>query len=571
MKPIIYQIFVRLAGNRNSTVKPYGTIEENGCGKFNDLDQHFLEEIRAFGATHIWLTGVISHATLTDYSTYRLPANHPHVVKGRAGSPYAIRDYYDVCPDLAVDINRRMEEFEALIERCKTAGLVPIIDFVPNHVAREYHSKIRPEGVSDLGEHDQTALAFHPQNNFYYIPGQRLRLPEEVQQLPYAREKALKPFAEDPAKVTGNDQFTASPGINDWYETIKLNYGVDYQRGGAEYFDPLPATWEKMLDILLFWAGKGAKGFRCDMAEMVPVAFWKWAIREVKAKYPDTLFIAEIYNPGAYHLYHEIGGFDYLYDKEGLYNLMREVMTGGKPAASLSQAWKDLEGLDACMLRFLENHDEQRIASPQFAGDMRAGIPGMAVAATMHQGPLMIYFGQEMGEKAAGVAGFSGEDGRTTIFDYFHVPAFQQWFNQGRCNNEKLNPDQIRLKETYTTLLHLAQDPVITQGHFYDLMWFNQGKEDFDDRHLYCFLRWENVKAWLVVSSFCQNDNILAYIRIPSHFFEVAEMNRAETLQINAIQGITNLPKEMNLIQAENIGIPIEINPYSYIIISINA
>lgn len=571
MKPIIYQLFVRLAGNLNRNTKAYGTIEENGCGKFNDLNERLLGEIRDLGATHIWLTGVISHATCTDYSAYGLPANHPMVVKGLAGSPYAIRDYYDVCPDLAVDIQKRMIEFEALIERCKTAGLDPIIDFVPNHVAREYHSIAQPEGVSGLGEHDRTALAFHPQNNFYYIPGQTLRLPDEVNKLPYVMGKALDAYTENPAKVTGNDQFYPSPDISDWYETIKLNYGVDYQNGGARYFDPLPDTWKKMLDILLFWAGKGVKGFRCDMAEMVPFDFWKWAIREVKAKYPDMLFIAEIYNPRAYRLGREIGGFDYIYDKEGLYNSLRDVMTGAKPAAALTQVWQELEGMDDCMLRFLENHDEQRIPSPQFAGNALAGIPGMAVTATMHQGPLMIYFGQELGEEAAGAAGFSGNDGRTTIFDYYHVPSFQQWFNDGKCNNEKLNPDQISLREEYKTLAQLAQDPMITQGNFYDPMWHNKGKPGFDPVHIYCFLRWLDGKAWLVVSSFCQNDRLKVTVRIPSHFFELAKFSPKETIRVVAIYGEKKLSEEITLKQADEDGITIEINPYSYIILSIKA
>lgn len=569
-KPVIYQLLVRLAGNRRSAAKAFGTIEENGCGKFNDLDDHFLEEIRAFGATHLWLTGVISHATCTDYSNFRLPANHPMVVKGRAGSPYAIRDYYDVDPDLAVDVGQRMEEFEALIHRCIQAGLDPIIDFVPNHVAREYHSGKRPEGISDLGEHDRTTLAFHPQNNFYYLPGQALHLPKEAGQLPYVQENPGGPFEEIPPKVTGNDQFTASPGFNDWYETIKLNYGVDYQGGGQKYFDPLPDTWKKMLGILLFWAGKGVQGFRCDMAEMVPVEFWKWAIREVKAAHPGILFIAEIYNPAAYRQYHHEGGFDFLYDKEGLYNTLREVITGSKPASSLTKVWQDLDGMDPFMLRFLENHDEQRIASPHFAGDALAGIPTMAVAATLHRGPLMIYFGQEVGEKASGVAGFSGDDGRTSLFDYFHVPAFQQWFQDGRCDDRDLAPDQKSLRKAYKTLIQLTRDPLISQGQFYDLMWFNLEKPDFDNRFIYCFLRWSERKAWLVISNFCQNDRLRARIRIPSHFFALAGFQPKIPLSMKLIHGEMKLPEKISTRDAETTGIPVETPPKNYLVISMS-
>ncbi len=524
-KPIIYQLLVRLAGNSICNNKPWGTIEENGCGKFNDITDRFLKEIKNLGISHIWLTGVIGHASCTAYPEHGIPADNPLTVKGRAGSPYAIRDYYDVSPDLAVDIDKRMEEFELLIGRCNDAGLAAIIDFVPNHVARQYCSN-HPGGANkNFGHNDNNLKAFDPANNFYYIPGTALEMPPETFQLPPSREAGVDRFVENPAKATGNDCFTHRPAFTDWYETVKLNYGIDYQNNHAFHFDPVPDTWYKMLDILKFWAGKKIAGFRCDMAEMVPVAFWRWAVKQVRQQHPEILFIAEIYDPGQYTQFAD-AGFDYLYDKVGLYDAMREVLAGSRHAKSFTHEWQKLAGLDSRMLRFIENHDEQRIASAHFAGTALAGIPAMTVAAMMHTGPVMIYFGQELGEKAEGTSGFSGEDGRTSIFDYCHVPAFQQWFNKGECSERHLDDASRSLREFYKKLFELAKHPVISHGNFYDLMWAND-----TDNHpgFYAFLRWNREIIWLVVVNFNNQQPVNCEIRIPEHFWTISNKTDNKT------------------------------------------
>lgn len=524
-KPIIYQLLVRLAGNSVRSDKPWGTIEENGCGKFNDITDHFLHEIKKLGISHIWLTGVIEHASCTAYPENGIPADNPLAVKGRAGSPYAIRDYYDVSPDLAVDIDKRMEEFESLIKRCHDAGLAPVIDFVPNHVARHYRSD-HPGGASNgLGYGDDTRKAFDPANNFYYIPGHALEMPPETFQLPPSREAGVDRFNENPAKATGNDCFTHRPAFTDWYETVKLNYGIDYQNNHAAHFDPIPNTWYKMLDILKFWAGKQIAGFRCDMAEMVPVAFWQWAIGQLKNQHPKLLFIAEIYNPGLYTRYSD-AGFDFLYDKVGLYDAIRDVLSGKRHASSFTQEWQKLSGLDARMLRFIENHDEQRIASDHFAGTALAGIPSMTLAATMHQGPAMIYFGQEVGEKAEGASGFSGDDGRTSIFDYCHVPAFQQWYNNGDCNEKHLDERSRNMRSFYKKLFTLTKHAVISQGNFYDLMWANNSG---NNAGLYTYLRWDKETTWLIVLNFSNQKPVECKICIPQHFWNISRKTSKET------------------------------------------
>ncbi len=373
MKPIIYQVFTRLFGNRNATDKPWGTVVENGVGKMNDLDDATLRRIKRLGATHVWFTGVVRHASQTDHTAHGIPRQHPDVVKGVAGSPYAIADYYDIDPDIAVDVDRRMEEWVALVERTHRAGMKVVMDFVPNHVAREYRSICRPNGVSDLGEDDSTDLRFARDNNFYYIP-------EPLDLSDICGSTGGKGYEECPARATGNDVFSAKPSRNDWYETVKLNYGVDYCDAGgrSEHFSPIPDTWGKMADILLFWARTGADAFRCDMAEMVPAEFWAWATDVVRAAFPEIKFIGEVYNPSLYRKYID-AGFDWLYDKVGMYDCVRDVICGRRRASDITEQWQNVGGIVDHMLYFLENHDEQRIASDFFAADTYLGANGKFV------------------------------------------------------------------------------------------------------------------------------------------------------------------------------------------------
>ena len=492
----------------NEHCVPHGSLAQNGCGKMNDFTADVLGTIKNEGYTHVWFTGLIEHATQTDYSAFGIEPDHPAVVKGRAGSPYAIKDYYDIDPDLAESVPARMEEFENLVDRTHEAGLGFVMDFVPNHVARQYHSDAKPAGVADLGAHDVTTQAFSPQNNFYYIPGQPLRTHFDRYHL------APMPYREYPAKATGNDRFDASPGENDWYETVKLNYGVDYCGGRQKHFNPTPDTWEKMLDILLFWAGKGVDGFRCDMAEMVPVEFWDWCISRVKARFPRMLFIAEVYNPSEYRNYLHAGHFDYLYDKVGLYDTLRDVVCGHRPAADITSCWQSVDDIKEHMLNFLENHDEQRIASDFFAADGRKALPALVVSACMGTNPFMVYAGQEFGEPGMDAEGFSGRDGRTTIFDYWSVPSLR------RALSGQLRTDERHLHDAYVRLLRLCNtEPALREGAFFDLMYVNyDGCGGFDPNRHYAFLRHTENDLLLVVSNFSGEASQVG-VRIPGHAF----------------------------------------------------
>lgn len=506
MKPIIYQLLPRLFGNLNEHCVPNGDIEQNGCGKLNDITLPVLRQIRELGATHVWYTGVIEHAHATDYSSYGIRPDDPHVVKGKAGSPYAISDYYDIDPDLATDVPHRMKEFEALVERTHKAGLKVVMDFVPNHVARQYHSDCAPAGIEDFGWGDDTTKFFAPNNNFYYLPRQL-----------FAPQFPIGDYSEFPAKASGNDCFTAFPGVNDWYETVKLNYGVDYG-DGSRHFSPVPSTWLKMLRILRFWASKGVDAFRCDMVFMVPQEFWEWAIPQVKARYPEVVFIAEIYDVNLYHDFLNRCHFDYLYDKVNLYDTLRGIQTGGWSAARITDCWQRVDGMNGRMLNFLENHDEQRFASEEFAGDATKVLPSLVVSSMLSTGPMMIYFGQELGEKAQDAEGFSGKDGRTTIFDYWSVPTVRRWLKG------ELYPEEKGLRGVYGQILRMCnQEKAVAEGAFFDLMYVNFSNPRFSPHRHYAFARYAGDDVLLIVVNFCGNRAQID-VNLPQLFLDMASV-----------------------------------------------
>lgn len=505
-KMLIYQLLPRLYGNRNTMRKKDGTIDENGCGKMNDITTSVLKQWAKTGFTHVWYTGIIRHATMTDYSGYGMPANHPAIVKGRAGSPYAITDYYDIDPDLAVHVDMRWQEFCQLVERTHKAGMKVIIDFVPNHVARQYHSICKPKGIKDLGQGDDQQQGFSPQNNFYYCPGERFTPYFDL----YHGEK--EPYFEEPAKATGNDVFHNAPSRNDWYETVKLNYGVDYYAGRVGHFDPIPSTWKKMTDILLFWASKDVDAFRCDMAEMVPAEFWAYATEKVKKKFPHIQFIGEVYNPAEYRHY-IASGFDYLYDKVGMYDTMKAVMAHHLPANAISAAWQSTDDIKEHMLYFLENHDEQRVASDFFAASPLKGVPAMVALTLMQQNPVMVYFGQEYGERGMDEEGFSGHDGRTTIFDYWSVDTIC------RAAWNTLSNEEQQTYEAYKNMLAVAtKENAVQHGLFFDLMYVN-GHLD----RQYVFLRKADNELLMVAVNFDERPVSIG-VNMPSHAFDYLDI-----------------------------------------------
>jgi glycosidase len=522
-KLIVYQALVRYFGNKNTTNAYYGSMEENGSGKFNDINEKALTALKDFGVDYMWYTGVIKHATTTDYTAFGIKLDDPDIVKGKAGSPYAITDYYDVAPDLADDVNARMTEYEALIKRTHAVGMKILMDFIPNHVARTYHS-----AVKNFGENDDLTKRFDPNNDFYYIPNENFVAPKGH-------------FDEFPAKATGNNVFSAAPSINDWFETIKLNYGLDVQNN-TKHFHPQPPVWKKMRDILAFWAAKGVNGFRCDMAEFVPVEFWNWVISDLKKKFPDLIFIAEAYERNEYRNFIFNGKFDYLYDKVGLYDSLKRLIIADGNARTSDLSYivnEESNGFSQHMLRFLENHDETRIASKDFAGNPWYAVPGMVITATLAAGPVMIYNGQEVGEPAQGSEGFSGDDGRSSIFDYWGMPQHQKWMNNGAFDGGQLSEEHKNLRAFYTKLLKVAKTyTAITEGDFYEVL---------VDHNVYAFVRYTQQKRVLIVANFHRSATELT-IQFPDNLRTVFNLNDkaisfADLLTGTVVEGLKfNMP-----------------------------
>lgn len=495
-KLIIYQAFPRIFTNTNDSCVPSGTYEQNGSGKLRDLTLKLLRSLKDMGVNTIWLTGIIEMATKTAFDDGRIPADNPNVVKGEAGSPYAIKDYYDVAPSLATETGRRMKEFEATVRRVHSAGLKLIIDFVPNHTARVYHSDSAPVGIEDFGAGDDISKFFARDNNYYYITNQRFAPSFDI------APPGTQPYVEFPAKATGNDCFTAFCGETDWYETVKLNYGWD-PGDWSTHYDPVPDTWLKMLHILRFWAAKGVDGFRCDMVFMVPREFWHWAIPQVKKDYPGVIFIGEIYDVDAYRPFLEYCRFDYLYDKVNLYDTLKGIECNNMSAAQLSSCWQRVDGIGDLMLNFLENHDEVRFASREFAGNPAKAVPFLVVSAMISRGPFMIYYGQELGEMALDNEGFAGDNNRSTIFDYWSYDTLRRWYDNGRCSTRRLTPHEKWLRSVYSRVLNLCNSlEAVREGNFFDLMYVNLRNPKFDPHRQFAFIRYSDSEAYLFVVNF---------------------------------------------------------------------
>lgn len=508
-----------LWGNTLTNPQRHGNSITNGTTKFNDVSDRALKILHQKGFTHLYTTGIIEHATKEDYTDYGCALDHPSIVKGSCGSPFAIKDYYDVNPFLASNPENRLDEFNLMVKRIHLNKLKIILDFVPNHLARNYQSDKKPEGIYDFGFNDRIDVDFSPQNNFYYLPGTQFVVPTDVE-----IDSNIQAYVEIPAKASGNNVFSSQPTIHDWFETVKLNYGIDYHNNGHIHFDPIPDTWFKMLDVLTYWVNFGVDGFRCDMAEMVPVEFWAFVIPRVKKINPDVIFIAEIYQPCLYADYIYKGHFDYLYDKVGLYDSLRSLMEQKIDAHTglITNVWQQESGqFSNKMLRFLENHDETRINSIGFAAhNIWSSIPAMVITATLHGGPFMIYFGQEFGEKANEIEGFNDADDRTTMFDFWRVDSHQRWFNHGKFNHDLLTRQEIELNHFYQQLFSFVKKSNAVQlGHFFDLQYVQS--EHYPSKYVYSYLRYSNEEQLLFVINFHATETFQLEIIIPDLAFEL--------------------------------------------------
>ncbi|MFD2528137.1 alpha-amylase family glycosyl hydrolase [Polaribacter marinaquae] len=585
-KVVVYQVFTRLFGNTNTTNKPWGTIEENGVGKFNDFTDKALKEIKDLGITHIWYTGVPHHDVIRDYTAFGISNDDPDVVKGRAGSPYAVKDYYNVNPDLAENVANRLEEFEALIDRSHKNGLKVIIDIVPNHVARNYQSLTNPKGTKDFGADDDTSVVYHVDNNFYYTPNKAFEVPDFLNGYkPLGGEKNVLSdlkFEEYPAKWTGNGSKSVKPSFYDWYETVKVNYGISLE--GKKEFDELPQgfdnedykkhfkfwqdkkvpnSWVKFKDIALYWTAKGVDGFRYDMAEMVPVEFWSYMNSAIKMKNPNAFLLAEVYNPKMYRDYIKKGKMDYLYDKVQLYDTIKHVMQGHGLTDNIPPIQEELKDIEHHMLHFLENHDEQRIASPEFAGSAEKGKPAMVVSTTISTAPTMVYFGQEFGEDGSENAGF-GTPSRTSIFDYVGVPSLQRWVNNKQFDGGKSTKQELALRDFYKRLLNFTIKSDALMGNYKDIHKYNRDNTANYSSKILSFVRWSENEKLIIVSNFDDQKEFEFNLEVPANIIKKWNLKDGDYV----VKDQLYLEKSFGLKVKEGRGtIDLQINPLeSYIL-----
>ncbi|MCT8986257.1 alpha-amylase family protein [Shewanella phaeophyticola] len=545
-KPVVYQVFTRLYGNTNTTNKPWGTIADNGVGKFSDFTDTALQDIKSLGTTHVWYTGVPHHAVINDYTHIGISDDDPDVVKGRAGSPYAVKDYYNVNPDLATNPANRLAEFEALIERTHANGMQVIIDIVPNHIARNYHSVSAPKGEQDFGANDDTTQIYSKHNNFYYVIGEDFAVPDAPNgYAPLggdANPLSDGKFTESPAKCTGNGSRLAKPDANDWYETVKINYGVkpdgshDYPTLPAEYAsktaaehlafwqaqaaDDIPDSWRKFERIAQYWLAKGVDGFRYDMAEMVPVEFWSYLNSHIKHTNPNAFILAEVYNPNLYRDYIHLGKMDYLYDKVDLYDSLKAIIQGKASTAVIATVQAKVSDIEQHMLHFLENHDEQRINTTDFAGNAFNALPAMVVSTTLSRSPTLLYFGQDVGEQGAQMAGF-GQPTRTSIFDYVGVPAHQRWMNNGKFDGGQSTQDEKALRAYYQRLLSLSHNAPALTGDYAELdtLQRQQHTQGYDDQ-VFAFSRYNVEQQLIIASNFSQTEPKAFTLTLPKTLIE---------------------------------------------------
>lgn len=586
-KPVIYQVLPRIFGNKNIHNKPWGTIEENGVGKFNDFTDNALEAIKEFGISHIWYTGVLHHALIRDYTRLGISNDDPDVVKGRAGSPYAVKDYYNVNPDLAVDPSNRLEEFKALIKRTHKHGMKVIIDIVPNHVARHYQSTNNPKGVTDFGANDDTSVEYKRDNNFYYVVGKSFQVPKSNNGYKALNgekhELSDNKFKEFPAKWTGNGSRSPQPDINDWYETVKVNYGV--RPDGSYDFDRLPKdfaqkdytehyrfwknkqvpdSWIKFRDIVIYWTEFGVDGFRYDMAEMVPVEFWSYLNSSIKNINPDATIIAEVYNPKMYREFISLGKMDYLYDKVDFYDTVKAIMQGTQPTSNLLPIIDKFSDIDQYLLHFLENHDEQRIASGDFAGNANLGKPGMVVSALISKAPTMLFYAQALGEPGEGDAGF-GDPTRTTIFDYWGIPSLQRWMNGGKFDGGQLTKHEKSLRLFYTSLLSFSANSSALNGNYAEVHRVNLAKNENYDENLFSFVRWKKNQKLIVVANFSNKEKSDISLIIPSHIIQQWKLldGRHEVLDV-----LSSLHKQLVVTNSEG-KVLIKLAPFESVVLVI--
>ncbi len=493
---VIYELPVR-------TYLAKGAHEEN-TGKLSYLTIEVLKEIKELGVDYIWIAGILENANpkIVD----------PDVVKGDAGSFYAIYDNWDISSQVG-----NLDEFDALIERAHSIGLRVLIDFIPNHTARVHKTDVVCKEEIDFGKGENPNENFSLDNNFYYLGSNSTFVPPKTS-LPgvdgFFDMDIFMPGIqfESPARVTGNNVLSALPQYHDWYETVKLNYGLNLFSDGKPFIGA-SKTWKQMLDVAIYWLNKGVDGFRVDVTHGVAVEFWYYFINEVRKVQPNAFFVAEAFEEDpikstGFSLEKLFdAGFDSVLNGPMYWNLRRQALLSQNMNSSTYYhspgSRKSILDNGYSFTHYMGNHDEVRLASSFFAPSLESRVDrawlGLAysIYAALLPGNFLIHGGDEFQEEASLPGVFGGYDGRTSIFDFVYQPQTRTWLYEERPHW------MINFREMYRRLFSLKKRIPFNIKHstsnptFIDLMKINDSKNI--SKWVSAYVRFFNNERYLVV------------------------------------------------------------------------
>jgi glycosidase len=492
---VIYQLPIRTWGAHSQGLA--------GRGKVTDISDEILKKLALFGIDYLWLTGVMEAASSDVLDE--------DIIKGDAGSYYAIYDSWDVSPQIGT-----MNEFEDLVKRAHSHGLRILIDLVPNHTARDHRTDVLCKSKMDFGDQDRQDTFFDVNNNYYYVLNTVFTPPGMFGKGDRRYDRDIFRDGvqyESPAKVTGNDVISSHPSISDWFETVKLNYGYNLL-GSRGYFDPIPRTWTQISDIAKYWLEKGVDGFRIDFAHAVPIEFWRYFAEKVRDVKGDAFLLAEAYEsdlsmklPGfTYQAMYE-AGFDSIYNSSLYWNFRNQATEPGNREffrtenTVIDRDWVGESG--AMFTHYMENHDEVRLASRHFAvglasREQRAEL-GLAYTSflSLLPGHMLIHGGQELQEDAGVYGSFAGDNGRTSIFDFVYQPQVLAWLRKD------IKPHFLAFRDKYRRLLALKSQSPFRLSHsnnvptYRNLYATNYKKEQ--NRWVGAYVRFDGSDRYLVV------------------------------------------------------------------------
>ena len=305
----------------------------------------------------------------------------------------------------------------------------------------------------------------------------------------------------------------------DWTDTRKVNWND-------------PSTVDKMVDILCFWANKGIDGFRCDMVELVSAEALGEVVRRTRSAFPGLVFVAETYIKENYRRYLSTSSIDILYDKSGSYDILRAISNGNCSATALTSNWQWQAEIQGAMLNFLENHDEQRLASRFWNNGRRYPWAELAFSVLFNEASFMLYYGQEWMDDAA-----ETDNGRTSIYDFTSPSGVRRAAHFARTGkaiklNDAADTDSLDCYRRYLELMQTAASPLMRQGSNWDLCYL-QNDCKWNRDNMFAFARYDGHGAAVVICNFSDSDTELS-VRLPEELLKYTGGMRSINMEARA-------------------------------------